>query len=522
MLANYTRSAQALSDLLQRDGVEDKEVLKAFIDKIEPINKFGEKTILKSKLWDEYREIQKQFSRNKKLKFEDEKTRRKKVIDLIRKKWQLQRDKTMKNKTISRQEKQKIYKLIKEGREKELAAARDQFKAERDQIFSENKKQSFKDFLIERSLSGDKEALEALRKTKPKEIKSGENTLAAVNKKENNQIFSFEDKLVNKDGTVTYKINEDSKVIDKGEHLKIDIKDNNSNEILTILKMAIAKYGNELNITGSDEFKREILKTVQEHNLEVTFKDQQMQQVNRVQKESQELQNVKNHIRIAAEKELAAVLEEREELEANKIKDPKEKAKALKEKDLNINRLYKLYMKTTTNATIYPGDLKKIGFEDKQIDRMETYGVEIKVDGFIKDSTNTPGLKAMNEKILINLEKKIETTTDPKKLESAKNALERYKKFLYVFNETDKIEDMTLSYYDNRKMDVEDFTKRFNMSVSKLDKEAQAIKLDDKVNAKEIIEATKNIKLSNVQKNKVKFAIDKAKRAEAEKKAINL
>nr|WP_215908047.1 protein-L-isoaspartate(D-aspartate) O-methyltransferase [Pseudoalteromonas tetraodonis] len=28
-MANYTRSAQALSDLLQRDGVEDKEVLKA-------------------------------------------------------------------------------------------------------------------------------------------------------------------------------------------------------------------------------------------------------------------------------------------------------------------------------------------------------------------------------------------------------------------------------------------------------------------------------------------------------------
>jgi len=29
VLANYTRSAQALSDLLQREGVEDKEVLKA-------------------------------------------------------------------------------------------------------------------------------------------------------------------------------------------------------------------------------------------------------------------------------------------------------------------------------------------------------------------------------------------------------------------------------------------------------------------------------------------------------------
>ena len=32
MLANYTRSAQALSDLLQREGVEDKEVLKAIAD----------------------------------------------------------------------------------------------------------------------------------------------------------------------------------------------------------------------------------------------------------------------------------------------------------------------------------------------------------------------------------------------------------------------------------------------------------------------------------------------------------
>ena len=187
----------------------------------------------------------------------------------------------MKDRTISRQEKQKIYKMINESRKKELSSFQMKFKDQRLDIYSKYKKLSYKDYLINRSLSGDEEALEALRKSKIT-INPGENILSAVEKKENNQIFSFGDKIVNKDGTVTYKINEESKVLDKGNHLKININNNKSNEILTVLKMAMAKYGKELDITGTEDFKREVIKTVQKYNLNVKFKDEKMQVIKNI------------------------------------------------------------------------------------------------------------------------------------------------------------------------------------------------------------------------------------------------
>jgi hypothetical protein len=507
--------------LNKRYGEINKEILKATIEETTPISKFGEKTILKSSLWDEYREKEKQKDQDKRLALINEKKDRLKVIDLINKKWQLQRDKTMKNKSISRLEKQKIYKMIKESKTKEIEAARDRFKEQRNNAYTDYKKISFKDFLINKALEGDQDALKSIRKQKTS-INPSDNTLSAVDKKENNQIFTFGNKMVNKDGSITYNIDEKSKVIDKGDHLKVSINNNKSNEILTTLKMAIAKYGNELDITGTESFKREVLKAVKEHNLDVSFSDKSMQQVNQAQRESIENEQVKSNIRKGVEFYLVKVLEEKEKLEDNKTIVSKDKAAAIKAKELEINRLYKLYKKTTTNATYYAGDLKKIGFENKEIDGMTTYKVDIKVNGFIKDQKNLLGLEAMNKEILKKLEEKISNTTDSKKLSAAKEELERYNKFLFVFDKTDKINDMTLSYYDNRKIDVDKFVKEYRMEVSKLDKQADAIKIDDKLNSKQIAEMVKNINLTNEQKNKVSFAIERARREEEAKQAINL
>jgi len=269
------------SKLDKRYGEKDKEALKAIIDKIEPIHKFELKTNLKSNLWDEYREFEKLKLQGKEILLAEEKEQRELYKLNVKKKWQLYREKTMKDRTISRQEKQKIYKMINESRKKELSSFQMKFKDQRLDIYSKYKKLSYKDYLINRSLSGDEEALEALRKSKIT-INPGENILSATEKKENNQIFSFGDKIVNKDGTVTYKINEESKVLDKGNHLKININNNKSNEILTVLKMAMAKYGNELDITGTEDFKREAIKTVQKHNLNIVFKDQKMQVIKNI------------------------------------------------------------------------------------------------------------------------------------------------------------------------------------------------------------------------------------------------
>jgi len=265
----------------ERYGLKDKEALKAIISQIESINKFEPKTNLKSILWNEYKKLEK-IKHDEKVKLLDqEKIEREHFKLNVKKKWQLYREKIMKNRAISRQEKQKIYKMISESRKKELGSFQIKFKDQRTEIYSKYKKLSYKDYLINRSLSGDKKALEALRRSKIT-IKPGENILSAAEKKENNQIFSFGDKIVNKDGTVTYMINEESRVLDKGNHLKINIKNNKSNEILTVLKMAIAKYGNELDITGTEDFKREVIKAVQEHNLNIVFKDQKMQLIKNI------------------------------------------------------------------------------------------------------------------------------------------------------------------------------------------------------------------------------------------------
>lgn len=281
MKASDISRALSKAKLDKRYGEKDKEALKAIISQIEPINKFELKTNLKLNLWNEYREFEKLKLQEKEKLLSEEKQQRELYKFNVKKKWQVYREKTMKDRTISRQEKQKIYKMINESRKKELSTYQVQFKEQRLEIYSKYKKLSYKDYLINKSLTGNKMALESLRRTNP-EIKPDENTFAAVSGKMNNQIFSFGDKIINKDGTVTYKINEESKVLDKGNHLKININNNKSNEILIVLKMAMAKYGNELDITGTDDFKREVIKVVYEHNLNIVFKDQKMQQIKNI------------------------------------------------------------------------------------------------------------------------------------------------------------------------------------------------------------------------------------------------
>lgn len=265
----------------KRYGIRDKSSLKAFIEQIDSIYKFEPKTNLKDTLWDDYRNEEK-LKYQEKIRLLDLEKRERELSKLkVKKKWQLYREKTMKDRTISRQEKQKIYKMINQSRKKELSTLQIKFKDQRTDIYSKYKKLSYKDYLINKSLSGDEQALETLRK---KELKSKESDNSiGKNKTVSNKMFNSFDKKVDKEGIVTYFINEESMVLDKGDHFKINIKNNRSNEILTVLKMAIAKYGNKLDITGTENFKREVLKTAKEHSLNIVFKDQRMQQIKIIQ-----------------------------------------------------------------------------------------------------------------------------------------------------------------------------------------------------------------------------------------------
>jgi hypothetical protein len=49
--------------------------------------------------------------------------------------------------------------------------------------------------------------------------------------------------------------------------------------MLQALKMAVAKYGNTLDIQGNIEFKKRVLMVTQKYDLKVNFSDPQMQKI---------------------------------------------------------------------------------------------------------------------------------------------------------------------------------------------------------------------------------------------------
>jgi len=82
---------------------------------------------------------------------------------------------------------------------------------------------------------------------------------------------------ITKQGNAVYELG-GGKIIDKGDHLKLSIEKSDE-AVLAALKMAIAKYGTNLDVQGTIEFKKRILMVSQKHNLKVSFIDPQMQKV---------------------------------------------------------------------------------------------------------------------------------------------------------------------------------------------------------------------------------------------------
>ncbi|MDY0255506.1 MAG: LPD7 domain-containing protein, partial [Tenuifilaceae bacterium] len=63
-------------------------------------------------------------------------------------------------------------------------------------------------------------------------------------------------------------------IIDKGNHIKVSNADDNT--VLKALEMAKIKYGSTLDITGNDAFKTKVISLVHKHNLDIKFKDKNM------------------------------------------------------------------------------------------------------------------------------------------------------------------------------------------------------------------------------------------------------
>jgi hypothetical protein len=330
------------------------------------------------------------------------------------------------------------------------------FKRQTVDLYRKYKRVSYRDFLLKEAFNGDEEATKLLRKTKSK-INLEDNTLSSNQDKP--KFFTNVD-YITKEGFAVYK-DKTNKLIDKGEFLKVSFgKDDNKEFILESLLMSIDRFGKELNITGEERFKKTILDVVNEYNLDVRFTDKNMQKIHENNKVlRQELE---------ARKVLLKAINRKMEIVKNDDQLDEEK------RDKEMITLQKFHKKASkSTASIFAGELKKLGLDYSVIDSMDTEEVDIKVDSFLVNDRNMDGLRAMNNEVMDNIK-------DEEK--------ERFEKFVKLFENSDKITDVTVGFYENRKVEVEDYIEDYNMTATKLDKKANAIQLTSDRNLKIIQE----------------------------------
>ncbi|ENO9438224.1 relaxase/mobilization nuclease domain-containing protein [Campylobacter coli] len=321
------------------------------------------------------------------------------------------------------------------------------FKNKQKELYQKYKRVSYRDFLISESLSGNEESTRALRRSKTK-INENENTLSSEQEKP--KIFENVD-YITKEGYAVYKSGF-NKAIDKGEMLKVSLINGKDDKefLLNSLLMAIDRFGNHLNITGDENFKRNILEVANDYNLNVSFTDPQMQKI-------QEGNNDKRQ-EMKARKILKNIIELKIKLteQDTNIED------SVKEKEL---KALKFSLKKISDSTllIFEGELKKIGFSRDEINSMDMQSVDTQIEGFIVNSINKKGLNAMNEEI--------------KKTLRDDEERQRFEKFEYLFLNTDKVADVTKGFYANRKIDVDGYIEKFSMQESKISKVANAISM---------------------------------------------
>lgn len=321
-------------------------------------------------------------------------------------------------------------------------------------LYKEYKKRSFRDFLLDEALSGNQEAVRMLRTTKPK-FDLSENTLSS--KTDKAQIFEDAD-FISKEGYIVYKGNGKSKIIDKGQFIKISMLEDDRELLLKSLLVSMERFGKNLNITGNDKFKKDVLDIVNEYSLNVVFKDQSMQSINIANQNQKTEQQARLKIKEAVDLKIKILKQDK------KVKDI-DRQRGIK----NLEKFRKKLSKTRAN--IFAGDFKRLGVSADIADQMNTIPVKIQVDGFLVNNKNFDGLLAMNTEI----EKRLEQSNNIKELE-------RFRKFLYVFNKDGKVEDIAKGFYENRNVDVDQYIKEYGMEESKLDKQANAIDLGNSKN----------------------------------------
>ena len=259
-----------------------------------PKREFG---MPKHDLWEQYKKRSDERRAAKKQLLAEAKQENTQAKEAIKSKYEHLIEEIKQDPILTYHAKRMIYQSIFANRKKEYQELSKVYKAKRDEIHKRTNQISYKEFLIQKALEGDSKALAALRKTKVK-LEPDEKAILG---KTDHKIFITKDPQITKQGLVVYRIGDHGKIIDKGDRLRITI-DSNELAIKEMLEMSIAKYGNNLDISGDLAFKQKVLAVTEKYDLKINFKDKTMQEIRDAAREANKQHSKKRRVEQKTEK----------------------------------------------------------------------------------------------------------------------------------------------------------------------------------------------------------------------------
>jgi len=161
---------------------------------------------------------------------------------------------------------------------------------ERDGLRASGKvsQEGYKDFLLYKAQQGDEKALAELRRQRITRCAAQSNCFKGGDKRDIGEqeeqrapILRRIPFAVDRQGSVTYYADhakQHALVTDAGEH--VDVADTRSNHAIKVgLRLAMQKWGAEINVTGSEEFKEQCAKVAAELGLNVKFNEKRIDEL---------------------------------------------------------------------------------------------------------------------------------------------------------------------------------------------------------------------------------------------------
>ncbi|MGC6373683.1 TraI/MobA(P) family conjugative relaxase [Pseudomonas sp. S2.OTC.A_B10] len=163
-----------------------------------------------------------------------------------------------------------LYALVSKALHAGIQKANAQYMAERQTIHGQYSKKAWADWLQSKAKEGDQDALKALRGRKGVKPKTGD-AVAGSGPVKRSSPMPLNVDSVTKDGTVIHRFGR-SAIRDDGEALQV-ARGSGRAGLEAVLRMAIHRYGENIAVNGSPEFKEKIAQVAATSNLKITFND---------------------------------------------------------------------------------------------------------------------------------------------------------------------------------------------------------------------------------------------------------